>query len=181
MKFRDIIDGLFFYKEVTSGWIVYVKDEIALIEAATRVKKAKVKTFDCFSPFPIHGLDQAMGLSRSWLTLTTFLGGLFGCFAAIGLMVYVDVFDWPMNIGGKPFFAWPAYIPIAFELTVLFSGFSTLFAFLWLARLGKVSRKLPANGITSNQFCVWIGDNLSEARVKKIFGSLSQKIEKVVL
>ncbi len=181
MKFSDIRKGLFRYQEVNSGWLVYVKDESTLLLATKKLVASHIEKIDCFTPFPVHGLDKAMGLQRSWLTLFTLLGGILGCSFSFSFMFYVDVIDWPMNIGGKPFFAWPAYIPITFELTILFSGIFTLVAFLFLSRSYKPSRPLFAPGTTQDRLCIWIGDEIDEKKIKTILGDLPHHITKVVL
>src|SRR5262245_48041658 len=96
-----------------------------ILTAAARARDRKFRNFDAFTPFPVHGLDQAMGIRRSDLPYVSFAAAMAGLFAAIGLEVWTHGFDWPMNIGGKPVFAIPAYVPIFFELTVLLCGVTT--------------------------------------------------------
>ena len=121
----DIKKGLFRYKEAQRGWVVPLQSSEALLEVAAKVRDSKIREFDCFTPFPIHNLEKAMGLSRSWVPFITLIFGIFGALLAFFFMTYVDSFDWPMNIGGKPHHSWPAYIPITFELTVLLGGLAT--------------------------------------------------------
>ena len=177
--FQEIKEGLFSYEEPTSGWVIRVKNARALLDAAKKVKEAGIKKFDCFSPFPIHGLDEAMGLRRSWITLVTLIAGLTGASAAISMMVYIMVIDWPQIFGGKPNFSWPAFIPITFELTVLFAGFSTVGAVIALGKLGKISRKPVMGGVNSDALAIWIGDDTDKSRVEAILGDLAEDIQPV--
>ena len=84
-----------------------------------KVRKAGYKLHDVYTPFPIHGLDKAMGLGIRAFTTAGFLYAIFGTTTALSFMTWVFTKDWPVNIGGKPHFALPAWIPIMFEFTVL--------------------------------------------------------------
>ncbi len=94
-------------------------DEDLLKDGVQQVKDAGMEIFDVFTPFPVHGLNHMLGTPRSRLPKVAFafgcMGGLFGIF----LISYCLGIDWPMDIGGKPHFPWPDYVPITFELTVL--------------------------------------------------------------
>ena len=79
------------------------------------------KLHDVYTPFPIHGLDKEMGLRDTSIHTAGFIYGITGTATALGFMSWVFTKDWPLNIGGKPHFALPAWIPIMFELTVLFA------------------------------------------------------------
>ncbi len=94
----------------------------ALLKAARTVRMAGYKHFDTHSPFPIHGMDKAMGLGQSKVGYITFLGGATGLALATWLQWWTSAVDYPINISGKPFFAIEPSIPIMFELTVLFSA-----------------------------------------------------------
>ena len=94
----------------------------ALLEAARQVHAAGYKHFDTHSPFPIHGMDKAMGLGQSKVGYITFIGGATGLALATWLQWWTSAVDYPINISGKPFFAIEPSIPIMFELTVLFAA-----------------------------------------------------------
>lgn len=87
------------------------------------------KIFDVYSPFAIHGLDRLMGVNRTRLSLAAFAFGMTGLSSAITLMMYTGYFDWQINIGGKPFMHIPTYIPITFELGILFTAFGMVGCF----------------------------------------------------
>jgi len=93
-----------------------------LVAAARRTKDAGFKKFDAYTPFPIHELDDAMDLHDNRVSLFTLIGGLIGCATGFGLASWVEAVALPLNIGGRPFISAPMYIPITFELTVLFGG-----------------------------------------------------------
>ncbi len=102
----------------------------ALYKAAQKVRDAGFSKWDCYSPYPMHGLDAAMGLKRSILPYFVFFGGLTGLLTAFLLAYVTQVGIYPTVVQGKPanIFTVPAFFPIMFELTVLFSGFTALFA-----------------------------------------------------
>jgi hypothetical protein len=104
----------------------------ALFEAAESVRKAGYKRWDVHSPFPIHGMDRAMGIGKSWLSAVVLCGGTLGFLTAIGLEFYPSSILYPLVVHGKPtgLFTVPAFFPIMFELTILFSAFSAVGAML---------------------------------------------------
>lgn len=109
----------------------------ALIEAAKQVRDAGFTKWDCYSPFPVHGIDPAMGIKRTILPMIVFGGGLTGLCAGLGLQWWANSYHWPWIVSGKPFFSLPANIPITFETTVLFSGLTCFFAMWVLNKLPK--------------------------------------------
>ena len=111
----------------------------ALFRAAEKVRDAGFKRWDVHSPFPIHGMDKAMGMGKSWLSAPVLIGGTSGLLFAMLLTLAPSTILYPLNVDGKPvtFFTIPAYFPIMFELTVLFSAFTTVFALLIFSQLPK--------------------------------------------
>jgi len=102
---------------------------------------AGYKLHDVYTPMPIHGLDVAMGLRDTSLHTAGFLYGISGTITALGGISYALVYDWPLNFGGKPHFALPAWIPIIFELTVLFSAVGMVLTFCYLCQMAPFVRK----------------------------------------
>ena len=92
---------------------------------------------DAYSPFPIHGIDDAIGVPPSKLGFIVFVCGLFGLANAIFMIWYTNGYDYPLVIGGKPLFAWEFSVPVMFELTVLLSAFGAVFGMLFLNGLPK--------------------------------------------
>jgi hypothetical protein len=126
-----------------------------LMAAATYARDSDYEEFDAYSPFPIHGMDEAMGLGRSWIPWVTFGAGLAGFVLANLLQFGMMTFDWPMIIGGKPYAPWPSFVPIMFELTVLLAGVTT--AVVMLKAAGCFQKPLIIDpSITDDRFVLWI-------------------------
>ena len=109
-----------------------------LVEAAKKVRDAGFTEFDCFTPFPVHGIDPAMGIKRTILPLIIFGGGFTGLCAGFFMQWWMNAYDWPWNISGKPAWSIPANVPIGFELTILLSVFSAFFGMWILNKLPQV-------------------------------------------
>ena len=126
-----------------------------LLGAVAPVRAQNFRIHDVYAPYPIHGLDQAMGLRRTRLPLVTLMVGLMGLTFAIVFQFYTNVLDWPLNVGGKPSNSTLAFIPICFELTVLFGGLATVAALFLRARLYPAKREaLPTEGVTNDRFAL---------------------------
>ncbi len=119
-------------------------DTAELYHAAEKTRDAGYSRWDVFSPFPIHGMDAAMGLSKSPLAWFVFFGGLTGAMVALGLQYWSSVIDYPLIVQGKPYFSLPAFFPIIFELTILLSAFTTFFGLWLLCRLPQFNHKIFA-------------------------------------
>jgi hypothetical protein len=116
-------------------------DEEVLFPAVKRVRNAGYRIQDVYTPFAVHGLDHALGMRETSLHTAGFIYGLLGTTTAVSGMGWVFTQDWPMNIGGKPNFALPAFIPIIFELTVLFSAVGMVLTFCYLCQLAPFIKK----------------------------------------
>jgi hypothetical protein len=118
-----------------------------LIAAARKVREAGYKKIDAFSPFPIEGLSQALGLGRrqDLVPLLTLLEGLCGGLGGFGFEYWVNVISYPMNIAGRPLNSWPAFIPVTFELTVLGASLSAVLGMLALNKLPEPHHPLFAS------------------------------------
>jgi hypothetical protein len=110
-----------------------------LLHAAEGVRDAGYRRWDVHSPFPVHGMDAAMGLGKSWLSAFVFVSGCIGLMTGLALTTIPSFVLYPIIVHGKPF-DWrtiPAFFPIMFELTVLFSAFAAVFGMLFLNRLPR--------------------------------------------
>lgn len=116
-------------------------EEAVLFPAVKKVRRAGYKIHDVFTPFPIHGLDKAMGLRDTSLHVAGFIYGITGTMTALGFITWALTIDWQLVFGGKPFFSLPAWIPITFELTVLFSAVGMVLTFCWLCQLAPFVKK----------------------------------------
>jgi hypothetical protein len=111
----------------------------ALLEAVRSARAAGYRNMDAFTPYPVHGLDHALGLRRSWLGYLAFGFGLVGAISALLLQWWTGAVDYPLVIGGKPPFAFEFSIPITFELTVLFASFAAVGGMLAANGLPRLS------------------------------------------
>ena len=109
----------------------------ALLRAAEKVRDRGFKNWDVHSPFPIHGMDAAMGLGDSRVSAISLAGGAVGLLTAFLLIWWTSAVDYPLITHGKPYFAWQFSMPIFFELTVLFTAFATLFGMLGMNLLPR--------------------------------------------
>tara|TARA_B100001057_G_scaffold130820_2_gene129898 strand:+ start:4146 stop:4664 length:519 start_codon:yes stop_codon:yes gene_type:complete len=114
-------------------------DDDTVLSAVRILREKGMKIKEVYSPFPIHGLDKAMGLKETRIAMASFMYGLFGLVIAITLTAYTMNFDWPQNIGGKPSMTWganmPAFVPILFELTVFFAAHLMVWTFMVINKL----------------------------------------------
>lgn len=110
-------------------------DEEVLLHAIEKIRAAGTRITEVFSPFPVHGIDDALGIERSRLPIAAFFYGCCGLAFALWLQIYTLGVDWPMIIGGKPNVALPAFIPVSFELTVLFTAHGMVITFLIISGL----------------------------------------------
>lgn len=126
------------------GIAAEVSSASELYHAAEKVRDAGYKRWDVYSPFPIHGMDQAMGAGKSWLSALIFFGGLAGFLFAIILQFYPSSIEYPLIVAGKPvnFYTVPAFFPIMFELTVLISAFTATFGMIILNGLPRWNHPL---------------------------------------
>src|SRR5215472_4387350 len=130
----------------------YFENEDDLVAGATEARGAGFEIHDAYTPFAVHGLDRAVGLPPSRLTWIAFLAGAVGLVFALTLQVWTSAYDWPLNVGGKPFNSFPLFIPVAFELTVLFSGLIAIGVLFARNRLWLFSKKLIFDRVTDDRF-----------------------------
>ena len=111
------------------------KDDDELFPAVRHIRKSGYKLHDVYTPFPIDGLDEELGLKETDLHIAGFIFGIIGTATALGFMSWIFTVDWSIEFGGKPFFALPAFIPITFELTVLFAAVGMVLTYCYLNQL----------------------------------------------
>jgi hypothetical protein len=104
----------------------------ALVEAARLTHQAGYSKIDAYSPFPIEGLAEEIGFHRDEVPLVVLIGGIVGGLTGYLMQYWMSAVDYPLNIGGKPYHSWPAFIVITFEMTILFAGISAVFGMLAL-------------------------------------------------
>jgi hypothetical protein len=117
------------------GYVAEYESAEALVRAANIVYDEGYRDIDAFAPFPVHGLPEAIGFDDPRLQWMIFVGGCTGAICGFGLQWWVAASAYAHNVGGRPLFSWPAFIPVTFECTVLFSALTAVFGMLALNKL----------------------------------------------
>jgi len=124
-------------KNETYGLLARFTTSAAVYNAAEDVRDAGFKKWDVHTPFPIHGMDDAMGLKRSKVPICTFIGGITGFLTGMAIVWFMNKFDYPLLIGGKPYWSMVFPFPVYYELTILFGAFGTFFGMWGINRLPR--------------------------------------------
>lgn len=124
------------------GLLAEYRNPGELMRAAGHIADAGYQKYDAYSPFPIHGMDQAMKLKESKLGWIVLIHGVFGLLGGLGLQILTQSVFYAHNVAGKPFVNLPAFIPVTFELTVLFAAFGAFFGMFYLNNLPKLHKSL---------------------------------------
>ncbi len=163
MKNKEVLFGLY-------------DDEEILLDAVREAKSAHLDIMEVLSPFPVHGLDPILGLSESRLHQAGFVFGAIGTLTAFLFMTWVFTRDWPMIFGGKPYWSVPAFIPITFELTVLFASIGMVVTYYAINGQGPgVSNPVLDDRITDDKFCVAFDVTSSSQDTVDAYQSFFQK------
>ncbi len=159
-------------KEVLYG---LYDDEEDLLKAVKQAKDDHLEIMDVYSPFPVHGLDPLLGLAESRLHITGFIYGAIGTLTAFLFMTWVFTRDWPIIFGGKPYWSVPAFIPITFEVTVLFASVGMVVTFYTICGMAPgVTNPTLDDRITDDKFCIAFQTNgAGEEEVNKLRGFFS--------
>lgn len=162
------------------GWMAEYEDENQLLDAARRVRDSGYTRTDAFTPFPVHGIDEALGIKPTVLPWFSLVAGATGTSVALLMQWWMNAVDYPYIISGKPFASWPAFIPVTFELTVLFAAFTTVFAMFGLNGLPKFSNPVFTNPkfdrTTDDRFFLWVDSRdkyFNSEKVKTLLGDTS--------
>jgi len=130
-------------------------DEEIMMEAIKKANAEHIDIYDVYTPFPVHGLDPLLGLEESRLHIAGFVYGAMGTLTAFLGMSWVFTKNWPVVFGGKPYWSVPAFIPITFELTVLFAAIGMVVTFYTVCGLGPgVTNPYLDSRITDDKFCI---------------------------
>jgi len=162
---------------------LYNDDEVVL-DAVKKVKAANHHIEEVFCPFPVHGLDKAMGLAPTRIAIASFMYGITGLGVAIWLTYYTMINDWPQDIGGKPSFSWgenmPAFVPIMFELTVFFAAHLMVITFYMRSRIWPFKQaENPDPRTTDDHFLMEVpvhGDEEELTKLLKETGAVEIKV-----
>ena len=148
-------------------------DESVLFPAVKKVRTAGYKIQDVYTPFAVHGLDHALGMRETSLHTAGFIYGVAGTTTALSCISWIFTKDWPLNIGGKPHFALPAWIPIMFELTVLFAAVGMVLTFCYLCQLAPFVKKHHFHARATDDMFVMVIECTDKTNTDDLKGFLS--------
>ncbi|MRX66789.1 quinol:cytochrome c oxidoreductase membrane protein [Flavobacterium resistens] len=154
-------------------YAIYNDDDI-LMDAVKKTRAAHHHIEEVFTPFPVHGLDKAMGLAPTRLAICAFLYGCVGISVATTMMSYIMIHDWPQDIGGKPSFSFiqnmPSFVPIMFEMTVFFAAHLMVITFYMRSRLWPFKQaENPDVRTTDDHFLMEVAVSDNEAELVSFF------------
>ncbi|AWK04285.1 DUF3341 domain-containing protein [Flavobacterium crocinum] len=159
-----------------SNKVIYAiyNDDDVLMSAVKKTRAAHHHIEEVFTPFPVHGLDKAMGLAPTRLAICAFLYGCVGISVATTMMSYIMIHDWPQDIGGKPSFSFiqnmPSFVPIMFEMTVFFAAHLMVITFYMRSRLWPFKEaENPDVRTTDDHFLMEVAVNDNEAELVSFF------------
>ena len=162
----------------------FYDDDDVLLSAVKEIMLKKYHIDEVYTPFPVHGLDKALGLEGTRIAITAFIYGCIGLAVSILMMDYMMISDWPQNIGGKPSFSYvenmPAFVPVMFEMTVFFSAHLMVITFYLRSKLWPFKKaENPYPSTTDDTFLIEIlvekNENELKALIKKT-GAIDIKI-----
>lgn len=159
-------------KRGTGGIAGIWLEEHSVVNAALKTRESGFKKFDAISPYPIHGMEEACDIKRSWIPYVTFVAALTGLTCAFLLEWWTSAVDWPINVGGKPFLSLPAFIPIMFELTVLFASLCSVAALFYATKVPRVDPPVIDPDLSSHKFAIFVPQNdvgYDEAKIERMF------------
>jgi len=133
-------------------FITTYDDEDAVLNAAKTCRQRGLRVYDVFTPYYVHELDEVLQVPRTRLLWIGAFAGLVGLILGVALQVWTSAHDWPLVVGGKPFNSFPAFIPVTFELTVLFSGLIGIGALFIRNRMWPLSRRHVFEGVSNDKF-----------------------------
>lgn len=133
-----------------------------LLHAVVAVRERNWPIVEAYTPYPVHGLDRALGWPRSHLPTACLFCGLLGVVLFLGFQFWTTAWDWPLNVGGQPWNSLPAFVPVTFEAMVLFAGLGLVLAWLVRCRLYPGKKPLsPLRGETNDHFVLVIAESNS--------------------
>ncbi|MNJ98573.1 hypothetical protein D3C87_163400 [compost metagenome] len=156
------------FKGIAGIWL----DEHKVVAAARKTREAGFTKFDAITPYPVHGMEEACGIKRSWIPYVTFVAAVVGLTSGLLLTWWTSAVNWAVNVGGKPFFSLPAFIPIMFELTILFAALSSVAALFYVCKMPKVDPPSIDPDLTSHKFAIFVPHNdtgYDEAKLETMF------------
>ncbi len=154
-----------------------------LLKAVAQVKSLKIEYMEAYTPFPVHGMDEAMGLKRSWIPWATLILGISGFCLTFIFQAWTSSVSWPINVAGKPYVSWPAFIPVSFEGMVLIGGVLTALIMFVACRLPNLTKPVYDPRFTNDGFGILVermDPHYNEVELQKIFKECdAQEIKKI--
>tara|TARA_B110000263_G_C15279046_1_gene497386 strand:+ start:767 stop:1294 length:528 start_codon:yes stop_codon:yes gene_type:complete len=162
----------------------FYDDDDVLLSAVKEIVLKKYHIDEVYTPFPVHGLDKALGLEGTRMAILAFIYGCIGLLVSILMMNYMMISDWPQNIGGKPSFSYienmPAFVPVMFEMTVFFSAHLMVITFYLRSKLWPFKKaENPYPSTTDDTFLIEIEVGKNEKELKALIkktGAIDIKI-----
>ncbi|KYG64252.1 hypothetical protein AZI87_13505 [Bdellovibrio bacteriovorus] len=159
----------------TKGIAGIWEEEHLILKAARKTREAGFTKFEAISAYPVHGMEEACGIKRSWIPYVTFTAGCVGLLAGLALTYWTSAVDWAVNVGGKPFFSLPAFIPIMFELTILFAALCSVGALFYACKIPRIDPPSIDPDLSSHKFAIFIPHNdigYDETKIERMFKEL---------
>jgi ActD protein len=160
-------------------------DPDRLLNAAAVAREHGFQGMDAFTPYPVHGLSETLGIKKSWVPFVTLVMGLTGAALGITFEIWTSAYDWPIIVGGKPFVSLPAFIPVMFECGVLLGGTMTLAALLVACGLPNLAKPILDRDLTNDRFGLYVpetGPDWNEERITGVLrktGPIDMKVIRV--
>jgi hypothetical protein len=156
------------------GLAAIFETEESVLAAARKMREMGMDKFEAITPYPVHGMEEACGIKRSFIPYVTFGAGLTGLAAGTLLTWWTSAVNWPINVGGKPFFSLPAFVPVMFELTILFSALASVGTLFAVCGLPKVNPPIIDPDLTSHKFAIFVPQSQGGFDVDKLTGVFKQ-------
>lgn len=171
-------------KRVEAGVMGLWTDERHLLKAAKVLREKGYDKIEAITPFPVHGLEEALAIPRSGIPYVTFVAGVTGGGLGLLFQYWTSVISWPINVGGRPFFSGPAFIPITFELMILFAALGSVTAMFIVCGMPRFRVNVHDPDLTSHKFALFVSEysqNYDKGRVSEALQSLgAESIKDIV-
>jgi len=144
-------------------------DEHTILLAAEKTRLKGFVNFDAVTPYPVHGMEEAVGVKRSWIPWVTLIAGAAGCLFGLWFTWWTSAVSWPINVGGKPMWSLPAFIPIIFELTILFAALASVKVMIIVAcGLPKIDPPVVDLDLTSHKFGLFVSEKDAKYNAREV-------------
>ena len=153
----------------------YFVDEADILHAAKAAREGGYEIRDVYTPYAVHGLDAAVGQKPSRLPWICLSLGLLGAIAKLWFQIWTSATNWPVNVGGKPYVSFPAFVPVTFEIMVLFAGIGTVITFIIISRLRPGKKPMVKyDRVTNDRFALVLVENDAGFRMENVRALLGQ-------